>query len=62
VILAGLVTATLVNTLVLPAACLRFGQDRGQDRGPEQDQDPAGAPSAPQPREEPAGQAESPVG
>jgi hypothetical protein len=25
VILAGLITATLLNTLVLPVACLRFG-------------------------------------
>jgi Cu/Ag efflux pump CusA len=47
VILAGLVAATLLNTLVLPAACLRFGPARPPD------QDLTGPPSVPRPREEP---------
>jgi len=46
VLLVGLIAATLLNTLVLPAACLRFGPARA----PEQDQD---LPSVPRPREEP---------
>ena len=32
VILAGLIAATLVNTLVLPAACLAFGPARPPNR------------------------------
>ena len=36
VILAGLVAATLLNTLVLPAACLRFGRVRDPAAGPGQ--------------------------
>ena len=53
VILAGLIAATLVNTLVLPAACLRFGPARvpEQDLAPEQDLESAEPPSVPQPRE-----------
>ena len=49
VMLAGLIAATLLNTLVLPAACLRFGPARA----PEQDGDLAEPPSVPRPREEP---------
>jgi Cu/Ag efflux pump CusA len=49
VILAGLIAATLLNTLVLPAACLRLGPLRV----PERDLYPAGPPSVPRPREEP---------
>jgi Cu/Ag efflux pump CusA len=49
VILAGLIAATLLNTLVLPAACLRFGPGRA----PEQDPDLTGPLSVPRPREEP---------
>jgi Cu/Ag efflux pump CusA len=49
VILAGLVAATLLNTLVLPAACLWFGPARAR----EPDQDLSGPPSVPRPREEP---------
>jgi Cu/Ag efflux pump CusA len=49
VILAGLIAATLLNTLLLPAACLRFGPARA----PEQDQGLTGPLSVPQPREEP---------
>jgi len=48
VILAGLVTATLLNTLVLPAACLWFGPARAPGR-----EDSFPAPGVPQPREEP---------
>ena len=50
VILAGLVAATLLNTLVLPAACLRFGPARAPE--PEA-RDLAEPPSVPRPREEP---------
>ena len=50
VILAGLVTATLLNLLVLPAACLRFGPARAPE--PEA-RDLAEPPSVPRPREEP---------
>ena len=49
VILAGLITATLLNTLVLPAACLRFGRSRA----PKQALEPTEPPSVPRPREEP---------
>jgi len=45
----GLGAATLLNTLVLPAACLRFGPARA----PEQDRDLTRVPSVPRPREEP---------
>ena len=48
VILAGLVTATLLNTLVLPVACLRLGQAR--DPGARSDQDLAEAHTVPFPR------------
>jgi hypothetical protein len=66
VILAGLIAATLLNTLVLPAACLRFGPARV----PEQDLAAAEPPEVPQPRQEPAapavpepaGPAEHPAG
>lgn len=51
VILAGLVAATLLNTLVLPVACLRFGRVRYSDAG--SDQDLAVAHAVPFPREEP---------
>lgn len=47
----GLGAATLVNTLVLPAACLRFGPARVPEQ--EQDQDLTGVPGVPRPREEP---------
>jgi len=68
VILAGLIAATLLNTLVLPAACLRFGPARAR----EQDADPTEPPGVPRPREErdvpeapgvpePAGRPENPV-
>ncbi len=71
VILAGLIAATLLNTLVLPAACLRFGPARVQEQ--EQDVDLAEPPGVPRPREErevpeapgvpePAGRPENPVG
>ena len=50
VILAGLVAATLLNTLVLPAACLRLGPARAPE--PEA-RDLAEPPSVPRPREEP---------
>jgi Cu/Ag efflux pump CusA len=55
VILAGLIAGTLVNTLVLPAACLRFGLARvpEQERAPEQDLESTEPPSVPQPREPP---------
>jgi len=62
VILTGLVVATLLNTLVLPAACLRFGQVR--DPGARSDQDLAEAHVVPFPREEPdvpAAEPEHPV-
>jgi len=49
VILAGLVAATLLNTLVLPAVCLRTSPARAR----EQNQDLTGPPRVPQPREEP---------
>jgi Cu/Ag efflux pump CusA len=62
VILAGLVAATLLNTLVLPVACLRFGQVRDADA--RSDQDLAEAHVVPYPREEsdvPAAEPEHPV-
>jgi len=49
VILAGLVAATLLNTLVLPAVCLWTSPARAR----EQNQDLTGPPRVPQPREEP---------
>jgi Cu/Ag efflux pump CusA len=49
VMLAGLITATLLNTLVLPAACLRFGRSRA----PKQALEPTEPPSVPRPREQP---------
>jgi hypothetical protein len=49
VILAGLIAATLLNTLVLPAACLWFGPARAPQDLPESD----APPDVPQPREEP---------
>ena len=48
VLLAGLVTATLLNTLVLSAACLWFGPARAPGR-----EDLPGPPDVPQPRQEP---------
>jgi hypothetical protein len=48
VLLAGLVTATLLNTLVLPAACLWFGPARTPGR-----EDLPSPLDVPQPREEP---------
>ena len=59
VILAGLIAATLLNTLVLPAACLWFGPARAP-------QDLPVPPDVPQPGEEPgvpsaAAQPENPV-
>jgi len=62
VILVGLVVATLVNTLVLPAACLRFGQVREPDA--RSDQHLAEAHTVPFPRQEsdvPAAEPEHPV-
>jgi len=49
VILVGLVVATLLNTLLLPVACLRLGQVRGSDAW--SDQDLAEAHTVPFPRE-----------
>jgi Cu/Ag efflux pump CusA len=51
VILAGLVVATLLNTLVLPVACLRMGRVR--DSQARSDQDLAEAHTVPFPRQEP---------
>jgi multidrug efflux pump subunit AcrB len=51
VILAGLVVATLLNTLVLPVACLRLGRVRDSDA--RSDQDLAEAHTVPFPRKEP---------
>jgi len=48
VLLAGLVTATLLNTFVLSAACLWFGPARAPGR-----EELPGPPDVPQPREEP---------
>jgi Cu/Ag efflux pump CusA len=48
VLLAGLVTATLLNTLVLSAACLWFGPARAPGR-----EDLPGRADVPQPRQEP---------
>ena len=56
VLLAGLVTATLLNTLVLSAACLWFGPARAPGR-----EDLPGPPDVPQPREEPDVLGVSPV-
>jgi Cu/Ag efflux pump CusA len=54
VILAGLGAATLLNTLVLPAACLWFGPARAAEDLPESlAPPPDGPPDVPQPREEP---------
>ena len=66
VILAGLIAATLLNTLVLPAACLWFGPARAPEpagdtaqagdtarAGDTEQEDLPGPPSVPQPREEP---------
>ena len=54
VILAGLGAATLLNTLVLPAACLWFGPARAAADLPESlAPPPDGPPDVPQPREEP---------
>jgi Cu/Ag efflux pump CusA len=50
VILAGLGAATLLNTLVLPAACLWFGPARAPQNLPAPPDVP---PDVPQPREEP---------
>ena len=71
VILAGLIVAVLLNTLVLPVAWLRFGPVRAPepDRGTGQDQDLAELPGVPRPRQapevpaapQPAGQPEHPV-
>jgi Cu/Ag efflux pump CusA len=70
VTLAGLGAATLLNTLVLPAACLRFGPARAPAQDQDQDEDLTGPPSVPRPREEPeipgvpqlTGRPENPVG
>lgn len=51
VILVGLIVATLLNTLALPAACLRWGQVR--DPHARSDQDLAEAHTVPFPRQEP---------
>jgi hypothetical protein len=51
VILVGLVVATSLNTLVLPAACLWLGQVRDSDA--RSDQSLAEAHVVPFPREEP---------
>jgi Cu/Ag efflux pump CusA len=66
VILVGLVVATLLNTLVLPVACLRLGQVRGSDAW--SDQELAEAHTVPFPREpgvpgtsRPAAEPERPV-
>jgi len=62
VILVGLVVATLLKTLVLPAACLRFGQVREPDA--RSDQHLAEAHTVPFPRQEsdvPAAEPEHPV-
>jgi Cu/Ag efflux pump CusA len=66
VILAGLIAATLLNTLVLPAACLWFGPARAAQDLPDPTEAPTEAPAVPQPREEPevpsaAAQPENPV-
>lgn len=63
VILTGLIAATLLSTLVLPAACLRFGPARAPDQDQDQDKDldldldldldPSGPASVPRPRDEP---------
>jgi len=63
VILAGLIAATLLNTLVLPAACVWFGPARAPQDLPVP---PDAPPDVPQPREEPevpsvAAQPENPV-
>ena len=69
-ILAGLIAATLLNTLVLPAACLWFGPARAAQDLPDPPDAPTEAPTeapvVPQPREEPevpsaAAQPENPV-
>ena len=68
VVLAGLGAATLLNTLVLPAACLWFGPARApQDLPGPLDAPPDVPPNLPQPREEPgvpsvATRPENPVG
>jgi Cu/Ag efflux pump CusA len=54
VILAGLIAATLLNTLVLPAACLWFGPARVP-------QDLPAPPDVPQPRQEPREEPEVPT-
>jgi hypothetical protein len=51
VILAGLVVATLLNTLVLPVACLRLGQ--APDSDAQSDEDLAVAHTVPFPRQAP---------
>jgi Cu/Ag efflux pump CusA len=70
VILAGLIAATLLNTLVLPTACLWFGPARAAQDLPDPPDAPTEAPTeapvVPQPREEPevpsaAAQPENPV-
>jgi len=66
VILAGLIAATLLNTLVLPAACLWFGPARAAQDLPDPTEAPTEALAVPQPREEPevpssAAQPENPV-
>src|SRR5262249_52704006 len=53
VILAGLVVATLVNTLVLPVACLRSGQGQAPDSEALSDEDLAVAHTVPFPRQAP---------
>jgi Cu/Ag efflux pump CusA len=53
VILVGLVVATLVNTLVLPVACLRSGQGQAPDSEALSDEDLAVAHTVPFPRQAP---------
>jgi Cu/Ag efflux pump CusA len=52
VILAGLIAATLVNTLVLPAACLAFGPARPPEQDLGRDLDLTDQASVPRPRPE----------
>jgi Cu/Ag efflux pump CusA len=52
VILAGLIAATLLNTLVLPAACLAFGPARPPEQDLGRDLDLTEPPGVPRPRPE----------
>jgi Cu/Ag efflux pump CusA len=56
VILAGLIAATLLNTLLLPVACFWLGPDSAPERDADAQTDRtdrAGSPGVPRPREEP---------